>query len=68
MARHGGVTFKSKKYGGNTLHKSDVLPEQFLAVAGRRRQHPKAASSCKWTDKRNSRSRRGKTLKKPEWL
>ena len=34
MARHGGVTFKSKKYSGNTLHKSDVLPEQF---SGRRR-------------------------------
>lgn len=34
MARHGGVTFKSKKYSGNALHKSDVLPDQF---SGRRR-------------------------------
>ena len=34
MARHGGVTFKSKKYGSNALHKSDVLPDQF---SGRRR-------------------------------
>ncbi len=34
MAWHGGVTFKSKKYSGNTLHKSDVPPEQF---SGRRR-------------------------------
>jgi hypothetical protein len=29
MARHGGVTFKSKKYGGNELHKSEVLPDHF---------------------------------------
>ncbi len=29
MAGHGGVTLKSKKYSGNTLHKSDVLPAQF---------------------------------------
>ena len=29
MARHGGVTFKSKKYSGNALHKSDVLPDHF---------------------------------------
>ena len=34
MARHGGVTFTSKKYFGNALHKSDVLPDQF---SGRRR-------------------------------
>ncbi len=34
MAGHGGVTLKSKKYSGNTLHKSDVSLEQF---SGRRR-------------------------------
>ena len=34
MARHGGVTFRSKKYSGNALHKSHELPDQF---SGRRR-------------------------------
>ena len=27
----------------------------------------KAASYCKWIDRRSRRSRRGKQLKKPEW-
>src|SRR6478735_7457003 len=50
----GTVVSRSKGRSTTARHSTNPMccPSNSLAVAGRRRERTKAASSCKWTDRR----------------